>query len=548
MLLAIIFFCVALGLPLAAAFDTELCLNDDFLNSLPEDVASPARTLKNLLDRNPFLHFDQHQNWGSNEFRFFDDEYFPVLQELVIAAAHYPELVKEFGVGMGGQKVVRLLSLGLALEHLLDIRYRRDHTLESSIILDESIATPGTNWSQQVARAKFEALRNLVGVWLFLDPDMNSFGSEWSFQTPIIGPMIKISCLSEISGRFNMQIPGVPMIFTVEDSWEDVDEANCPLMEQELQALANELKDALQQQQKLFDELRGAVDNFIKSGCSQFQLMRLVKIWGSSGCVDPLVFPSALPPLDDVRFKMIFLQREAITLENRQRAQLAGEIVLLQLQLAESIEPNYAFLRIVKLIPTYVERLNPKFEQVAETIGNFVAAHQESSAEELMEGLSNWPELSWGVLAHKQRALQMLEKVRSMDLQGETIMQFDEETLKALKDTYDRVKRIVEAYAAILELGVAKGLEQSQMDRLVITIFKPLFTREALPLYKSFMGRVEAAFAAGDMELEAYNWDYFPLHFILHPPGSKSAASGTVSGEGKQGAGKDESMKMEFEG
>src|SRR5690606_4275833 len=122
----------------------------------------------------------------------------------------------------------------------------------------------------------------------------------------------------------------------------------------------------------------------------------------------------------------------------------------------------------------------------------------------------------------------LLRQIRNIDPKDESIMQLTLGTLGALRDIYALMKRIVQAYAASLALGRDKGLEPSQMDRFLITIFKCLFIRKVLPLYKSLMVHMEAMFAARDTVFEAYDWDTFPLYPIVHPSRSKNAASKTA--------------------
>lgn len=551
MLLAIIAFCVALGLPLAAAFDTEKYLSDALLHSLPRDVAKPARILKDLLNSNPLLHFDEPQEWGPEEVRLFRSVYFPALQEFVTAAAQYPQLVKESGVGIHGRRVVQLLGLGRALEHLLDIRYDHGQLIESHLKVAAPGAIPGTIVSLNIARANFVTLRALVARWLLQglpDPDANVSEGDRSLQAAIIGPMVKLICLSNVKGDWGMMSSKKSVTCSAETRPDIMSVAECPLVEQELQALIGELKDAIQQQQDIFDKLQSAVNNFLKSGCSQLLLIEPVKRWKDSVGQRPLEFPSALPPPGDVRFKMISLQREVITLVNRQLAQLVGETVLVQLQLVKSIGPNCVSRAIYPTIPELVRGEKPKLERIAEDIGQFVTANKDSSAEDLIERLADSLAFNWELPVQNKGAIELLQKVMNMDSENEGIMRLEEETLEALKDIYDPIKRIVQAYAAILELGIAKALEQSQMDRLLITAFKFPPVRETLSLYKSIMERIEAALSARGVDLEAYNWNYFPLRFILHPPGSKSAASGAVSGEGKRGTGKLLGNKRTLEG
>ena len=116
-----------------------------------------------------------------------------------------------------------------------------------------------------------------------------------------------------------------------------------------------------------------------------------------------------------------------------------------------------------------------------------------------------------------------------------------DETLEVLKDIYGSIKRIVQGYAAVLELGLAKDLEQSQMDRFLINTFGSLFTVYTLPIHKSIMDHIEAVLEARGLDLEdRYDWNHLfsLLHFMLHPPPRNSARSGTVSGEGEQDTGK----------
>lgn len=540
MLLIIIFFCVALNLPLAAAFDTKNYLNDELLSSLPEDVATLAWHLRDLLESNPCLHFDGTRTWGPEEIWLFSEKYFPTLQELVVAAAQEPTLIKESRANIRGERVVRLLGLGRALEHLLAVQYH-DGALVDGGIFGVAGAIPGTVLSLKIARSKFMTLRGLVVHWLLRGlPDMDASEGDRSLQAATISPMIKITCLGNITDDFNMAIRGVAEIYNVAANLEAVDVVECPLVEQELQALIDELKYTLRQQREFFNELQGALNNLFKFGGSRFQLSELFSTWSHSGCRSPLDFPSALPPPDDARFKMLTLQRQAITLANRQLALLAGEIVLLRLQLAKSTEPDCAAPQShpsspenCSMISEFAGREKSNLWQIGRTISKFVASHKSSSAEKLMGKLADWPSLDRELYVQNLRATTLLKQVKIiMDPQNESIMQLDTETLEALKDIYDPIKQIVQAYAAILELGMIKGLEPSQMGQLLTTIFKSPEIRVALPLYKRLMERMGAVFAAWGVAYEAYDWKTFPLRFILHPPGSKSAASGAVSEEG----------------
>lgn len=97
---------------LATGFDTKL-LSEELLSIQPLEVANAGRQLRAVLDTAPALHFDEEpKQWGPDEIKSFNTNYFPALQQFGILALHNPELL--YGTQDAGGR-----PLAHALVHLL---------------------------------------------------------------------------------------------------------------------------------------------------------------------------------------------------------------------------------------------------------------------------------------------------------------------------------------------------------------------------------------------------------------------------------------------
>lgn len=512
--------CAALGVQFATGFDTAKYLDDqlwDQLRSSAPELVGLFADLGAMLDRHDCLHFDGEsaKRWGDAEITLFTEAYFPTLEQAAVTAVSHWELIAE----RCAERPKSLLPLGRALEHLLLIDADDAKVFNVVPMPSEDFSSP-LLLPLRMAEADFMALRS---SWTHFDLyHLRRRGAHSDPQWPAVatsfGLAVKVACAAYMIGKLSATVrmrPDPKSLDYLRAVQDDPD--NLP-------SLTLKLQNSISALPQIFSELQKIAEGLVAAECHCSWIDVIDRLWeegtGGVGSTRTRIW---------TEFRGDALQLVALGefLEIAQRfcANLLVGTLLLGLKAAEIAGCSSA--RVPDELPQWLKWESKTIQSAAAQLEAYVAEQRDAMAE-------HFAEYAYAVrprLLNSKRTIKIRETmenaIRALAIfvpRNGHALQLGEATIRVLKETWALAKRVAEAYASLFELARIKIRNPSQMDRFLQSTLGDYDFRAILVAAKTLMDRIQRSLPGPSGMGEEYNWDRFPICFLLcRHRGGKSA-------------------------
>ena len=502
-----------LGLaPLAASFDVEKHLSEKLLDSLPEKIGRPARTLKEMLDEHNCLHFDKPQNWGPSETNLFKERYFPAHTALLAAAIGDADFVqygadKPFDFDHLDSKPLPswCSDLNAALDGL-NGSYQGDLRFDT-----EEEVTPGEGFYAFAPESSRDQLITSFYVFEQIVETMptTAWGStepQLAAELATLGPKFEIELLAEITkSMWNLGL-----------SYGDEDAIPAgPYRQQFCLNVQQDLNKFTAKLGTLFADLRLAAKELVSTDCARSWIVRGHFPWeGLFANGDYSHWPDALRDGPTAHFSSP--ENEAFEALHHFGARILSETIVLQLEVTTMMVGSSEK-------PLDRDHL---FEQMGLLVG--LTGPMVGEFSELVQALDEREKLTVGDLADfitgpistqfrgkhgsiKTTLASMLDIATAFQAGNAAASDLESETVACLVAAYRVARQLVESFATVLTLIARECPEGVQKDLFLTTLDAVSELRSHLVPAKAFMDRAESMGSELGLKVAPYEWGSFPL-------------------------------------